>query len=135
MNAVETLRVGASKLGAVLTPHGFHFVETGSGLGSGGHFASGEFRREDRRLELHLRYSLGLVAYHMGADTPTNADHVRAVRASDGIQDLPQYPGFSEDPRDGFRHPRADGVGGTSVIRRPYGRVSTPPASRRGDRL
>jgi hypothetical protein len=108
MSPDETLRAGASELGAALTPHGFHFVETGLGFGSGGHFASGEFRREDRRLELHLRHSLGLVAYHLRAETLTHADFVRAVRASEGIRDRPRYPGFSEDPLDGFRHLRAD---------------------------
>jgi len=121
MNPVETLLAGASEFGAVLTPHGFHFVETGSGRGSGGHFASGEFRRADRRLELHFRYSLGLVAYHLGSETLTHADYVRAVRASEGIPDRPRYPGFSEDPLDGFRHLRPD------LIR--FGRVFTQGSS------
>jgi hypothetical protein len=121
MNLVETLLAGASELGAVLTPHGFHFVETGSGRGSGGHFASGEFRQEDRRLELHLRYSLGLVAYHLGSETLAHADYVRAVRAIEGIRYRPLYPGFSEDPLDGFRHLRDD------FIR--FGRVYTQGSS------
>src|ERR1700733_2642043 len=43
--------------------HGFVFGPTTAGDGSGGSFARGEFRGGNRRLELHYRYSLGLVTY------------------------------------------------------------------------
>jgi hypothetical protein len=102
MNPVETLRDGAAELAPALTLHGFQFVPTGSGVGSGGHYATGEFRRGDRRLELHFRYSLGLVAYHIGAESLSHAELVRAVVATQSIQHPAQYPGFSEDPSKGF---------------------------------
>lgn len=108
MNPVDVLRDGAGELAAILDQHGFQFVETDSGRGSGGPFAAGEFRRDDRRLELHFRYSLGLVAYHVGTDSLDHADLIRSVSASEAIQESPRYPGFSEDPLDGFRHLRAD---------------------------
>ena len=108
MNPVETLRSGAAVLSEVLAPHGFRFVETLSGRGSGGDFATGEFRRGNRRLELHFRWSLGLVAYHVGADQLAHSDYVRAVRESEGLQESAEYPGFSDDPLEGFRHLCAD---------------------------
>jgi hypothetical protein len=95
-------------LNQVLAPHGFRFVENVSGVGSGGEFATGEFRRGNRRLELHFRGSLGLVSYHVGSDDLAHRDYVRAVRETQGIKDEAEYPGFSDDPLDGFRHLCAD---------------------------
>lgn len=108
MNPVEILRKGAIELEPALGPEGFEFVQTGSGRGSGGDFAIGIFRRGDRKLELHFRYSLGLVAYHVGSEELSHLEFIRAVRATQAIQDSSDYPGFSSDPLDGFRHLRAD---------------------------
>jgi len=94
MNPVEVLHDGAAILASILGPSGFAFVETDSGLGSGGQFASGEFRRENRRLELHVRRSLGLVTYHVGKESLSHAELTRAVVATQRLQDLPEYPGF-----------------------------------------
>jgi hypothetical protein len=55
MNPLETLSNGMSELKGILSPHGFEFVQTNAGASSGGHFASGEYRRGVRRLELHVR--------------------------------------------------------------------------------
>lgn len=102
MQAQAYLNAGVELLAPLLESHGFSFVPLTGGKGSGGWSASGEFRRdrgdELRRLELHFRYSVGLVTYHVGARSLTHADYMRALRASN------QYPGFSDDPLDGFRH-------------------------------
>ena len=108
MNPVEVLREGAAELAAILGPEGFAFVETGSGPSSGGHYASGEFRRGNRRLELHVRWSLGLVTYHVGDALVRHEDLTRAVAATQQLMESAQYPGFSDQPLDGFRHLAAD---------------------------
>jgi len=117
MNPVEVLREGAAVLASILGPDGFTFVETGSGSSSGGHYASGEFRRENRRLELHVRWSLGLVTYHVGDARLSHQDLTRAVAATRHLHEPAQYPGFSDQPVDGFRHLGAD------LVR--FGRVFT----------
>jgi hypothetical protein len=108
MNPTEVLREGAAELALILGPHGFTFVETGSGIGSGGYYASGEFRRENRRLELHVRWSLGLVTYHVGDASLSHEDLTRAVISTQRLQELPEYPGFSDGPLDGFHQLGAD---------------------------
>jgi hypothetical protein len=85
-----------------MSSHGFEFVPLDSGHGSGGPFASGEFRRERegevRRVEMHFRLKLGLVSYHVNGSSLSHSDYMRALAAKN------QYPGFSDDPLDGFRH-------------------------------
>jgi hypothetical protein len=102
MQADEALAAGVQLLAPIIQVHGFTFVPLASGKGSGGWSASGEFRRERagelRRLELHFRYSLGLVTYHVGSTALSHADYMRALDAKN------EYPGFSDDPLDGFRH-------------------------------
>ncbi len=85
--------------------HGFVYVPGSAGVGSGGAFATGEFRRGSRRLELHYRGSLGLVAYHAGDLTLSHKDYMWSVL---GEPWKSAYPGFSNDPLDSFRHLRAD---------------------------
>jgi hypothetical protein len=77
----------------------FRFRFRESGLGSGGNFACGDFVRGDRRLELHFRWSLGLVRYHVGMGSASHEAYMREL----GVWDQCQYPGFSEDPNDAFR--------------------------------
>jgi hypothetical protein len=101
MNVIETFRAGLEILDEVLKPHGFTFVEGASGQSSGGNFASGEYVKGDRRLEIHFRSSLGLVTYHMGSLSLTHDDYMRALLGRGGGN---KYPGFSADPLDGFRH-------------------------------
>lgn len=108
MNPVDVLRDGALELQSVLGPHGFEFVQIGGGPSSGGQFASGEYRRGDRRLELHVRHSLGMVTYHVGVNSLSHDQFTRAVRATSGVAGEARYPGFSDDPLDGFRHLSAD---------------------------
>jgi hypothetical protein len=100
----QLLERGVEELAPLLAPAGFTFVHTDAGDES----ASGEFRRGDRVLELRVRRSLNVVWYHFAEHTLSHEDLVRGVGALDKIEQAPQYPGFSEDPMDGFRHLRVD---------------------------
>jgi hypothetical protein len=106
--ATELLLRGVAELAPVLGPAGFEFIQSDEGADSGGPFASGEFLKGDRRLELHVRNSLGMVRYHFGEESLSHEDLVRGVRALEGISAEGQYPGFSTDPMAGFRHLRHD---------------------------
>jgi hypothetical protein len=101
MDPGDRLNAGVEILSPVLTPHGFAYAPLGTGQGSGGTFASGEFRRERagdvRRLELHFRHGLGLVIYAVNDATLSHVDYMRALGAK------AEYPGFPRDPLDGFR--------------------------------
>lgn len=101
MTVHETFRAGCGILDEVMKPQGFTFVEGASGPSSGGNFASGEYVKDDRRLEIHFRFSLGLVTYHMGSLSLAHESYMRALLGKNGGN---QYPGFSDDPLDGFRH-------------------------------
>ena len=101
----EILQQGAELLAPVLAPHGFAFRLGGSGHSSGGDFAFGDFLRGKWRLELHFRYSLGLAAYHFGSLTLSHEDYLWSALGSRG---LGQYPGFSDEPLDAFRHLATD---------------------------
>jgi hypothetical protein len=107
-DAKGLLERGVTSLAEVLGPAGFEFIETDDGTTNGGTFASGEFLRGDRRLELHVRSSLGLVRYHFGNEALSHDDLVRGVRALQAISEEGQYPGFSSDPMAGFVHLRHD---------------------------
>jgi hypothetical protein len=106
MDADRHLAAGVELLSPLMHGSGFSFASLTSGKSSGGWSSSGEFRREQggelRRLELHFRHSLGLVTYHLGGITLGHADYMRALAARN------EYPGFSDDPLDGFRHLRHD---------------------------
>jgi hypothetical protein len=102
---LQTLEAGVRILDDVMRQYGFVWAAKATGVGSGGSFASGEFQRDDRSLELHLRYSLGLVTYHVGGISITHEDYMWAVV---GRRSATHYPGFSNDPLDGFRHLRTD---------------------------
>ena len=107
-SAKELLERGVAHLTEVLGPAGFEFIETDDGASNGGTFASGEFLRGDRRLELNVRSSLSLVRYHFDDQSLSHDELVRGVRALEGIAEEGQYPGFSTDPMAGFRHLRHD---------------------------
>jgi hypothetical protein len=92
------LRAGIQVVASVLTPHGFSFVFRKSANSSGGPFASGEFVRGDRRLELHVREGLGLVRYHLGSHSASHEYYMKEL----GVWPRCDYPGFAEDPTDPF---------------------------------
>jgi hypothetical protein len=85
----------------LLTAHGFAFKLLSAGESSGGHYATGEFRKGDRWLELHFRFSLGMVSYHLASLSVSHLDYMRSVI---GVSNSSHYPGFSNDPLGGFRH-------------------------------
>ena len=91
---------GSEILESVMRPHGFIFVEGASGRSNYGNFACGDFVRGDRRLELHFRYSLGLVTYHLGSCSATHESYMRELLGAGGTL---RYPRFSDDPLDAFR--------------------------------
>ena len=101
----EILQRGADILAPVLVPHGFQFGIVSSGSSSGGAFAHGEFVRGDRQLELHFRFSLGLVTYHIGSLSLAHADYMRALL---GRSSGSHYPGFSDEPLVQFEALRQD---------------------------
>jgi hypothetical protein len=97
---IDILREGRDILDPVLYQHGFSFSGDFSGAGSGGPYAGGVYSNGDRKLEIHYRYSLGLVTYHFGE---TSLDHDSYMRALLGKAGGNRYPGFSDDPMAGFR--------------------------------
>jgi hypothetical protein len=105
MDPVAILEQGRAILAPVLAPHGFRYEFAGSGKGSGGDYARGAFVRGDRRLEFGFRFSLGEVLYRLGDRVAAHEDLMRALLGRPGGA---AYPGFSEDPLDGFRHLRLD---------------------------
>jgi len=68
MEMSQGLKAGVEILDSFMESLGFVYTQISAGAGSGGSFASGEFRRGDRRLELHFLYSLGLVTYRHPAE-------------------------------------------------------------------
>ena len=105
MDVLETLKAGVLILNDLMARHQFSESLTAAGRGSGGTFASAEFLRGNRRFELHFRYSLGLVNYHVGNVSLSHEDYMWSVL---GKRSASHYPGFSEDPLDGFRDLRRD---------------------------
>jgi hypothetical protein len=99
-NPIQVLEDGRKILDPVLVAHGFEFQEGPQGSSSGGEFACGEYIRGDRRLEIHFRFELGLVTYHIGSSKLLHTDYMRALLAKAGGS---RYPGFSDDPLDAFR--------------------------------
>ena len=95
------MREGVGLLAPVLEPHGFRFHLHGSGRSSGGPVAFGDFARGEWRLELHFRFSLGLVKYHCGEVILSHEDYLWSAVGRHGVG---EYPGVSDDPLDGFRH-------------------------------
>ena len=99
--SAEIFREGCEILDRIMQPHWFQFVPDESGMSLYGPYTRGNYVRGDSRLELHLRYSLGLVTYHIGDVSVSHDAYLRALTKGEGGN---QYPGFSDDPLDGFRH-------------------------------
>jgi len=98
--ATKILRKGRQLLDPIMEKHGFHWEPGKAVKGSGGYADSGQYVKGNRRLELHFRYSLGLVSYHIGNNS---LSHESYMQYSVG-KGKAQYPGFSSDPLDSFRH-------------------------------
>jgi hypothetical protein len=92
------LRAGVPAVAKVLALHGFTFQFRESGTSAGGRFASGDFVRAERRLELHVRHGLGLVRYHVGPNSASHESYMKEL----GVFSRCEYPGFPNDPLDPF---------------------------------
>jgi len=93
------LLAGVRILDEVMRRHGFEFRFENEGRGSGGRFANGSYYRDDRRLELHFRGSLGMVTYWIGESRLMHLDYMRSL----GVYGRNRYPDFSDDALDSFR--------------------------------
>jgi hypothetical protein len=96
---MEILLEGRHAIDPVLTQHGFIFQQGSSGTSSGGESADGAYVNGNRKLELHYRFSLGLVTYHFER---TSLDHTSYMRVLLGDKGGNKYPGFSDDPLAAF---------------------------------
>ena len=101
----ECLRKGSEILNPVLCKYGFEFKWGGSGHGSGGPFAFSAFVNGERKLELHYRYSLGLVKYHFGKLSLEHDAYMRVILGPSGGN---HYPGFSDDSQTQFEDLKFD---------------------------
>jgi hypothetical protein len=108
MTPRELFDRGVAELTEVLGPAGFTFAAVEEDDGRGGLFVIGEFRKGERRLELHFRRTLSLVRYHFGEEELSHEELVRGVRGTDRIAAEGLYPGFSDDGAGGFRNVRVD---------------------------
>jgi len=99
-NPAEILEHGCAILDAVLQRYGFKREKIVSGKASGGPFATTSYLNGNRKLELHFRFSLGLVSYHFGL---ASVSHEAFMKAALGPNGGNKYPGFSNDPLTAFR--------------------------------
>jgi len=98
---IEILNEGRLVLDPVLTQLGFSFQGCSSGSGSGGEYASGEYANGNRSLEIHFRFSLGLVTYDFGEASLDHSSYMRALLGEKGGN---RYPGFSDEPLAAFKN-------------------------------
>ena len=98
ISATEMLQLGKKRLDLVMSANGFIWESLSAGNGSGGPFASGRYMKGDRSLELHVRFSLGVVTYHIGNLSIGHEEYMRHSAPKGAAH----YPGFPDDPLDGF---------------------------------
>ena len=94
------LREGAQLLVDALGGHPFEYREVVSGVGSGGDFVEGRIEAPTRAIEIHFRNTLGLVHYHLRGSSVSHDFYMKHL----GVRDRCRYPGYSEDPMEGFRN-------------------------------
>ncbi len=75
----KQLEAGVAILDPLMTDNGFTFAYEGAGAASGGRSASGSYSRDDRRLDLHYRWGLGVVRYHIGQHALDHADYMKLL--------------------------------------------------------
>jgi len=100
----QHLLEGVKILSTYFEPLGFHFKLTGTGQSSGGHFAYGQFVCGDREIELHFRWSLGLVSYKVGDTVLGHEDYINLLDK----HGQNKYPNFSDEPIDAFKCLKSD---------------------------
>ena len=115
MHPSTILAQGREILEPPLLAAGFRFEPGIADVGSGGAFARGSFVRSadlgpglqfEHRLEFSVRESLGEVVYRVASpESVATIAHEDLMRVTGGRG---EYPGFSSDTLDGFRHLRSD---------------------------
>ncbi|MGE5398274.1 MAG: hypothetical protein ACM3MK_12190, partial [Chitinophagales bacterium] len=98
MTPEQSLLEGLSILDPYMKQKGFDRASVLTGEGSGGNFAYSSYFKEGWILELHFRYSLGLVTYRFNE---TRLDHVNYMKLL-GVYGQNKYPGFSTDSKSSF---------------------------------
>ncbi len=102
--AIQILEEGRKFIDPIMEANGFQWELGLAGKSSGGYSDSGQYVKDNRRLELHFRHSLGLVTYHIAEVSLSHEDYMLHIAGKGKYQ----YPGFSSDPLDGFRHLASD---------------------------
>jgi hypothetical protein len=102
--AVTILENGCKLIDPIMKATGFRWEAGPAGTSSGGYFASGQYVKGNRKLELHFRHSLGLVTYHIVDVSLSHEDYMLHVAGKSKAQ----YPGFSSEPLDAFKHLASD---------------------------
>ncbi len=95
----QNLLEGIKILSTYLEPLGFQFKFLGKRQSSGGNFAFGEFVCGDRKIELHYRYSLGLVSYQVSS-LILGHEHYIDLLDKHGKN---KYPNFSDESMEAFK--------------------------------
>jgi hypothetical protein len=101
---IAILDAGAIIVGVVIEPHGFQWALGNTHAGHPGNAARGAYVKGDRQLELGFRWSLGPVTYRIGTDSVNH----EALMKYAGHYAEAEYPGYSTDPLDAFRHLASD---------------------------
>jgi len=101
---IAILDAGSKIVGVVIEPHGFVWTLGKTHQGHPGNAARGAFVKGDRQLELGFRWSLGPVTYRIGTVSVIH----EALMKYAGHYAEAEYPGFSTDPFDAFRHLAGD---------------------------
>ncbi len=101
----EQLLEGVGILDPLLTGCGFVFRLDRAGRGSGGTFAAGRYERGDRFMELHYRWGLGLVVYHVAGAT---RDHNTYMKLLGVFRDSAYAAVALDGTSDGFHRLLAD---------------------------
>lgn len=91
---------GAKILSPRMLASGFTFAPEEAGPASGGAFARGSYTKGDRRLELHYRWGLGIVRYHIAEHALDHDVYMRLL----GVYPQSQWVRVKMDKTiDGFR--------------------------------
>jgi hypothetical protein len=104
-SAAAKLVAGLATIQPLLERDGFIFTGGESAKGSGGHFATATFARDDRQLHLWLRYDSLSVTYRIGDQEIDHATLMRELLGPGGPNALPAY---AEDSRLAFAALRHD---------------------------
>ena len=97
-NPKNILLNGVKILSVYLEPLNFKFQLLETGKSSGGEFASGQFVCGEKVIELHYRFSLGLVKYKIDN---LELSHEEYIKLLDRVNES-KYPNFSDNSMDAF---------------------------------